>query len=175
MASYRIPSFIGRYLGSLLDSSNMFITAQLFPWAVPKRLIILQDFMLPEHNLHLFLNEIQQYIKIFPLWFLPMINYHKIQLNSIFIPKNKFNFVNVGIYGIPITKYEFISINKLLETILTKYNGRKVYYSHSFYSRNEFYNQLYNGKKYFQLRKKYFAENVFPEIFDKIITKNEIL
>ena len=51
-------------------------------------------------------------------------------------------------------------------------NKYQVYYSHSFYDKNFFYEQLHDGKKYFDLRKKYKANNVFPEIYDKITTKN---
>ena len=62
--------------------------------------------------------------------------------------------------------------NKKLEELLFQNNGRKVYYSHSFYDRDFFYETLYDGKKYFALREKFAASNAFPELYDKIIIKN---
>eukprot|EP01035_Chromulina_nebulosa_P017056 gene17056-22567_t len=50
MASYRIPQIIGRFMGKLLDSSSMFKLATALPWAFPKSVIVLQDFMLPRSN-----------------------------------------------------------------------------------------------------------------------------
>jgi len=39
MASYRIPQIIGRFLGSMLDSSSMFKLASAMPWMFPKEQI----------------------------------------------------------------------------------------------------------------------------------------
>jgi hypothetical protein len=111
-------------------------------------------------------------LNVWPVWLLPMRNIPAPQ--SLFAsPKNlPSHLCNVGVYGIPGKKYRFEAANKLLESTLAEHNGRKVYYSHAFYDRNYFYNQLYEGKAYFALRKDYHADGCFPEIYDKIITKN---
>lgn len=203
MASYRIPQIIGSWMGSLLDSTSMFQLATALPWVFPKKVIVLQDFMIPRKNLIHFIKELQAALgKLYPLWLLPMRNVDN--ENSIFtipsspptvIPKSEIisntmsnnaddiivyyndkeniHFINCGVYGIPSkSSYDFIKDNIKLESILTKYHGRKVFYSHAFYSRAQFYNELYDGKKYFLLRDKYHATDVFPEVYDKVITKN---
>ena len=83
----------------------------------------------------------------------------------------------MGTYGIPRNPYSFAADNVKMEELLHANNGRKVYYSHSFYDRSFFYDKskLHDGPKYFALRKAYGAENVFTEVFDKVVTKNGIL
>ena len=176
MASYRIPQCIGRWMGSLLDSTNMFKLANMLPWAFPKSVIVLQDFMLPRGRVSVFHDEMQNNLGgLYPLWFLPMHNYR--QKQGIFTaPKTNENLINIGMYGIPRAKgYKFIKNNMDLEVLLYHCNGRKVFYSHSFYDKKFFYNELYDGEKYFNLRQKYKVNNAFHEIFDKIITKNGCL
>lgn len=173
MASYRIPQFIGRWMGSLLDSTNMFKLANMLPWAFPKSVIVLQDFMLPRGRVNIFHDEMQDNLGgLYPLWLLPMHNFR--QKQGIFtVPSTNEHLINVGMYGIPRSKgYKFIKNNKDLEALLYHCNGRKVFYSHSFYEKDFFYNELYDGKKYFHLRRKYKVSDAFHEIFDKIITKN---
>lgn len=171
MASYRIPQFIGRVMGPLLDSSNMFKLATLLPWAFPKHVIALQDCMLPRSRVVSFVADMEALLGVYPLWILPMRNLNDGALFS--IPKGlPGHLVNIGIYGIPSKKrYNFREDNIELERILHAHNGRKVFYSHSFYERDFFYNRLYDGKRYFRARKVYHAENIFPEIFDKVVTK----
>ena len=82
------------------------------------------------------------------------------------------HFTNIGTYGIPIKRFDFIEHNKFLEGTLSDHHGRKVYYSHAFYDREFFYKKLHNGGKYFDLRGKYGADKAFTDVYDKIITKN---
>ena len=98
---------------------------------------------------------------------------------------------NVGVYGIPQChrplhygaggwgrgrgrgrSYRFEEANRALEHLLGARGGRKVFYSHAFYTRDAFYGQLYDGARYFDLRSRYCPDGAFPEIFDKVITKN---
>ena len=174
MASYRIPQLVGTFLmGKLLDSTNMFKLATTLPWAFPKSQIMLQDFMLPRSQATSFLHIMQDLLKIWPIWFLPMRN---IKCNNRQAPfagaTIQGHFTNIGTYGIPKKKFNFIEHNKLLENILSKHHGRKVYYSHAFYDRDYFYRRLHEGGKYFNLRSKYGADKAFTDVYDKIITKN---
>ena len=204
MASYRIPSAIGRYLDPLLDSTNMFKLAVALPWAFPKRQIVLQDFMLPIDRVDSFIDEMQSQLEVWPVWLLPMRNVHLINdggdtrrgtrgsssssrgssnraaalerpvfsVSRDAMPRG--HFCNVGAYGIPqsSSKYDYVPANKLLEAILLRHEGRKVHYSHSFFDRHTFYNVMYDGLRYFGLRQRYCADRGFPEIYDKIITRD---
>jgi len=82
------------------------------------------------------------------------------------------HYCNIGVYGIPQGSYHFENVNRQLEDYLYRDKGRKVYYSHAYYDRDFFYNKLYDGAAYTRLRKKYRADSAFPEIYDKIITKD---
>lgn len=173
MASYRIPQIIGRFMGPLLDSTNMFRLATALPWAFPKNTIVLQDFILPNSNVKDFFTSMEDQLDVWPVWLLPMRNIPS--EGSLFAsPKGlgDQHLCNVGAYGIPRKKYDFIQANKKLEELLYEFNGRKVYYSHAFYARDFFYEILYDGLKYFQLRNRYCHDEALPEIFDKIITHN---
>jgi len=176
MASYRIPQAIGRLMGSLLDSTNMFKLANAFPWAFPKNVICLQDFMLPRATVVPFFKALENQLNLWPMWLLPMRNLQSTRNGTIFaqpssLPNGE-HLCNVGAYGIPRQKYEFIEANTNMEKILHEYGGRKVFYSHAFYDRDTFYNKIYDGKAYFNLRSNYGSENAFPEIIDKVVTKD---
>jgi len=198
MASYRIPQAVGRWMGSLLSSSNMFALATLLPWAFPKKQIVLQDFMLPFASVANFHRDMQSLLAgeeaaasagggrgVWPVWLLPMRGCSSIQPaqhRAIFSlpdgPVASPHYCNVGAYGIPSVskgRYDFIPCNRRLEGLLTRCGGRKVLYSHAFYSRSEFYNQLYDGARYFKLRGKYCEDGALPEIFDKVVTRGNNL
>lgn len=180
MASYRIPQVIGRYvMGDLLDSSRMFQLADALPWAFPKNIIVLQDFMLPIDRINSFVDSMQKQLEIWPVWLLPMRNrITDPEHNAIFSmpavlgggPKS--NFCNVGVYGIPGREYDFIPANERLERLLWERGGRKVHYSHSFYDEEVFYRDLYDGQRYRALREKYCPDGALPDVYSKIVTKN---
>jgi FAD/FMN-containing dehydrogenase len=75
MASYRIPQMVASFLlGSLLDSTNMFLLATALPWVFPKHQIVLQDFMLPRNTVSDFFDGMQEVTPLYPVWLLPMRN-----------------------------------------------------------------------------------------------------
>jgi len=178
MASYRIPQVLGQFVfGSLLDSTNMFKLANLLPWAFPKSQIVLQDFMLPRENCEAFTSEATNEVaSVWPLWLLPMRRppRRRAEEDAVFgVPSQTMDLVNVGMYGIPKgSSYVFERDNRLLENLLHKHGGRKVLYSHSFYSKEFFYNSLYDGARYEQLRQKYSAAETLPDVWSKVVVKD---
>ena len=125
----------------------------------------------------------QEQLDVYPIWLLPMRNIP--DTKAIFAAPNQTpthgqgsslnqgeHLCNVGAYGIPRKKYDFERANRELEGVLHAHGGRKVYYSHSFYDRDFFYEDLYDGQEYFSLRDRFVADGALPEIYDKIITKN---
>ena len=48
--------------------------ANLLPWAFPKHVIMLQDFMLPRSRMTSFLEYLQEKLQLWPIWLLPMRN-----------------------------------------------------------------------------------------------------
>lgn len=172
MASYRIPQALGRFMGSVLDSTRMFELATALPWLFPKSSICLQDFMLPREMCADFHDRVQDLLDIFPIWLLPMRRIRPSKKSIFAAPENvQSHLCNVGVYGIPKKKYHYETCNKALENLLYLHNGRKVYYSHSFYDRDFFYENLHDGRRYFDLRRKYGVGDSLPDIYDKICMK----
>mmetsp|Transcript_12896 Transcript_12896/g.16960 ORF Transcript_12896/g.16960 Transcript_12896/m.16960 type:complete len:492 (+) Transcript_12896:34-1509(+) len=174
MASYRIPHPIGRLMGPALDSRRMFQMADMFPFAFPKSQILLQDFMLPRSTMPAFVKELTDKLSVWPLWYLPMNNCQE-KGHIMSMPGNCGDVCNVGAYGIPKKKFKFKEDNIFMEEVLTKLGGRKVFYSHAYYSREDFYGKLYNGTAYRKIRSKYGADAAFKEVYDKVITKGNDL
>jgi hypothetical protein len=75
--------------------------------------------------------------------------------------------INIGVWGETSRNYdEFIRVNRKVENKVAELNGRKVLYAHAYYPRDEFW-QIYDKSWYNQLRDKYFATKVFPDIYEK--------
>mmetsp|Transcript_8009 Transcript_8009/g.15750 ORF Transcript_8009/g.15750 Transcript_8009/m.15750 type:complete len:239 (+) Transcript_8009:3-719(+) len=175
MASYKLPSFIGRSIGFLLSSRQMYRMANALPKVFDKSEILLQDFMLPVSNITAFCKELHEYLDLYPLWFCPLKNLGS--PGPIFgVPLDNGDYCNVGAYGIPrAKKFEFEKDNVHMENVLLEMKGRKVHYSHAYYDENNFYQNIYDGPAYKQLRSKYKAEGAFPTVYDKIVTKDNKL
>jgi len=80
-------------------------------------------------------------LDLWTIWLLPMRNVESGCEGSLFAqpPALEGHLCNVGVYGIPKKKYDFVSANKAMEGMLKRHSGRKVFYSHAFYSRETFY------------------------------------
>lgn len=178
MASFRITQVIGRWFGSLLDSSNMFKLSIMLPWAFPKKTIVLQDCMLPATNNRAanFLARAEELLDLYPVWLLPMVNLAEgepTDRRPIFGLASNAGCImcNIGLYGIPRKRFDFMKDNRALEDILIEQDGRKVFYSVSMISEEELYEKLYDGKRYRKLRKSVGAEGAFPLLHQKILLK----
>ncbi|OIO49503.1 MAG: hypothetical protein AUJ36_02080 [Parcubacteria group bacterium CG1_02_41_26] len=76
--------------------------------------------------------------------------------------------MNVGIYKKFGHNYlHFLQANRDIEHKVRELRGRKVLYAHAYYTRDEFW-EIYDHSWYNVLRDKYFANKVFPDIYDKV-------
>lgn len=135
-----------------------------------QRHAILQDFCIPEENAVKFLEEVMEDPGTFPLWLCPIKSSHQAQ---IFAPHyTSTNYViNVGIYGLPSYYVSSIEeVTKNLENRVRNSEGKKVLYSRSFYTEEEFW-QIYSREAYRALRTKMRAEGVFHEITEKVLSE----
>jgi delta24-sterol reductase len=125
---------------------------------------IVQDLGLSVEKVVDFMNFVDKDLGIYPLWLCPIKPDPKspLQLNGI-----KTNLViNVGVWSSRITNYDkFIKKNKLIEKKLMELGGKKWFYAHSYYTKEEFW-KIYDKKWYDKLRTKYHADSL-PNIFDK--------
>ncbi|CAM9118677.1 unnamed protein product [Phaeothamnion confervicola] len=173
MVGTKLPHALGRVLGPLLSSRKLMKVAAAFPKAVRKRTMLVQDFVLPAENAPAFVRHLSVRLRLWPLWLLPIRNRQSAQtLLAIPAPADDRSFfVNVGAYGEPQNREnytDFRRANRELELLLTSLGGRKAFYAHAFYPREEF-EALYNMTAYDDVREAYSAVNVFPDVFDKVV------
>ncbi len=131
---------------------------------------VVQDLALPLDKAVSFMEFIDANLQVYPLWLCPLKtdNRSPLQSNNINTPL----VINVGVWGNQIASREaFLKANRLIETKLTELGGKKWFYAHSYYTRNEFWNS-YDKQWYDNLRKKYNATSL-PDVYDKISVKKE--
>lgn len=137
---------------------------------------IVQDFILPRETVLDFMDYIDKAIGIYPLWLLPgALASKKDKLSPGFI-KTKLG-IDVGVWGKPEIKFKadkdtnvLIQLNRDIEKKLTELGGRKVLYAHQYYTEKEFW-KIYDKDWYLGLRKKYFADAVFPDVYEKTFVR----
>eukprot|EP01118_Nematostelium_gracile_P002022 TRINITY_DN1210_c0_g1_i4.p1 TRINITY_DN1210_c0_g1~~TRINITY_DN1210_c0_g1_i4.p1 ORF type:complete len:172 (+),score=34.12 TRINITY_DN1210_c0_g1_i4:399-914(+) len=130
---------------------------------------LVQDIYVPLKNVNQFIDYCYQNMDIRPLWMCPVvIPKDDKQLMSPHLLEGE-HCVNIGIYGIPFeAKNRILPHHALrkLEQYLPSIGARKMLYANSYYPKDEFWN-IYSADKYVSLRKKYFADGVFPDVMAK--------
>lgn len=75
--------------------------------------------------------------------------------------------LDVGIWDMgPADSHDFIKLNRDFESKVTALGGMKCLYAHAYYTEQEFWD-IYDEKKYMELRRKYHAESL-PSVYDKV-------
>jgi hypothetical protein len=131
---------------------------------------ILQDFCIPKENAAQFLEQVIEDPGTFPLWLCPL---KSTQQPQIFAPHltNTSHVINVGIYGLPAYYTSSTeNVTKQLESKTRQCGGKKVFYSRSFYTKEEFW-QIYSKSSYQALRAKMGADGIFHDITEKLLSE----
>jgi delta24-sterol reductase len=129
----------------------------------------IQDFYIPLSQANKFLNLSINSLGIFPLWLCPVKSTNQSQKLSPHYLKESM-LIDFGVWGNPTNKkIEIEKLNKEFEKHVVKIKGRKMFYADSFYSEEKFWS-IYNREWYLNLRKKYGAQGVFPNIWQKVHT-----
>jgi delta24-sterol reductase len=119
---------------------------------------IIQDFCIPAENVVPFVEKLSQDVSIFPLWLCPSPTTKKPQiLSPHFLPTTSSFIINVGIYGISPSTRPSAELVKQLENWTKDAKGRKVLYSYSYYTPEEFWS-IYPQQEYDRLRQAYHAD-----------------
>lgn len=132
---------------------------------------VIQDFCLSEGMAAQFLNEVIGDPAIFPIWLCPI---KSCDAGQVFAPHlrgqdaNKF-VINIGLYGLPSYSGPVEEITRKLEHRVQQLKGRKVLYSRSYYTKEEFW-QIYSREAYECLRQKTAAQGCWHEITDKVLS-----
>lgn len=129
---------------------------------------VVQDMLVPIENLVNFINFVNKTTNVYPLWLLPIKTVSKGKLYCNYNTSKLI--VDCGTWGRSrVRKWtfeEFININRNLERMLTKLGGRKVLYAHQYFPKEEFW-KIYDWNWYDKLRRRYNADNVFPDVWEK--------
>lgn len=131
--------------------------------------IFVQDMFVPRENMLPFFDYVTHKLDIWPLWLLPMKTQEE-RLDIFGLPREKTSYmINFGIWGKTraATFHEFKRLNRDVENELAKYRGRKTLYAHSYYPKAAFW-KIYSQTQYSRLRKKYYAEDAFDDIYQKV-------
>jgi len=154
--------------------------------------VIIQDFCIPEDKASSFLGEVLDDPGTYPMWLCPIKGTRSPQIFSPHLiskrsmHKSAFNgenplgeglseenpadgFINIGIYGLPSYYASIEQITRKLEQKTKAYGGRKVLYSRSHYTHEEFW-QIYFREAYEALRAKTQAKGIWHEITDKVLS-----
>lgn len=124
-----------------------------------------QDLSMPRESVLKFMQFVDDELNIYPLWLCPL----RPGKDDKFSPNTiKTDLViNIGIWGRVKGGYDnFIRANRNVENKVWELGGRKVLYAHAYYPRDEFW-KIYDYIWYSVLRKKYFANSGFLDIYDK--------
>lgn len=151
----------------LMPSQNLWKLHHMAEKWVHDRLMI-QDCCMPLSGAKPFSEILMQDPGIFPLWLCPIKNPTAPQLfASHNLSEPVFNF---GLYGLPSYSAPMELITRKLEKLTVNFKGRKVLYSRSYYTHEEFW-EIYPRDQYEKVRHKTHAESIFPEITEKVLSE----
>ncbi len=147
---------------------------------------VTQDIIVPMSELDESLNFSHDHFSIYPLWICPvrLFNHSTHEgflrnplVNGVALASHMY--VDVGIYGIPKAvlekkTWDMVTVSRKLETLTCSKGGYHLLYADIFMTRDEF-EEMFNHEHYKAMRKKYLAENAFPEVYDKVIPESWLL
>ncbi|KAI8268231.1 Delta(24)-sterol reductase [Colletotrichum sp. SAR 10_98] len=132
---------------------------------------LVHDLSLPYSTVQNFIDYVADNMEIWPLWLCPL---RAIEAPS-FHPyttepggEAPQPMLNVGVWGHSSKKIDrFMRQNRDLEAKLMELGGRKVLYSHAYYTEKEFWD-MYDKDWYTKLRERYSATSL-PDVYDKVV------
>ncbi|KAL6703713.1 hypothetical protein ACN47E_009407 [Coniothyrium glycines] len=129
---------------------------------------IIQDYGVPYDAAEEFVQWTDERTGIWPLWLCPVKSARHDERS--FSQGNNIKddiLLDVGIWDMgPAEPQAFIKLNRDFEAKVTQVGGMKCLYAHAYYTEEEFWD-IYDEKKYMELRRKYHAENL-PSVYDKV-------
>ncbi|SPQ23486.1 2dc17374-6377-4a4a-a19a-a1efa1c260e8 [Thermothielavioides terrestris] len=131
---------------------------------------MVQDLSLPYGTAEAFIDYTAKEFNIWPLWLCPLKAIERPTFHPSYCGPGGDGppqpMVNIGLWGAASNDVEeFVRQNRELEKKLTQLGGRKVLYSHTYYTEEEFWG-LYDKGWYDGLREKYGATTL-PSLYDK--------
>ena len=170
IVSFKDFSYPGTYMRKvsrpLMRSQRLWALLHYAETWIQDRLVI-QDCLIPTPHAHRFLNDILKDPGIFPIWLCPLKGTNTPQHFAPHI--NHPTFINFGLYGTPAYAAPMKHIMEALEANTHACGGRKVLYSRSYYSEEDFW-EIYPRGEYEQLRKQMHADGIWRGLTEKILS-----
>lgn len=158
-------------LGWKLSSESLYRMLHGMQEGVFERTFLVQDFCLPLDGVTHFIEHLRHHVRVYPLWFCPVRGTPTPQFLSPHYLGNRtphlpFDFINVGVYGIPDNARAIPEITRELEDLTCATQGRKLLYAQNYLPSEEFWRN-YDHPRYQTLRQRYGAEGQFPDFYDR--------
>jgi len=135
----------------------------------PKEVVV-QDVEVPVEAVPEFLDFFHREVGISPVWMCPLRQRDPRRRWTLYEFDPHTTYVNLGFWSRvelrPGEDPDAGRVNRAIERMVARLDGRKSLYSTSFYSREEFYD-TYGGSAYADLKKRYDPDERFPQLYDK--------
>lgn len=164
--SLKVPNLLFRLLfGWELSSKRLYNLWHSIPNQIAENLFFVHDFYSPAERAEEIYTLFQKKTGIFPVMLCPI---KGTKTPQFFAPHyGESDFINIGLYGIPRSTQSVPALSKELEEEIVAFGGRKMLYSFTYYSEEQFA-KIYDCKRAERLRKKYHAEKRFLPLYNKI-------
>lgn len=165
------PSWLFRFLfGWMMSSEKLY---QIMHRGTEKWFadtFSIQDYYLPEEETASFTEYVIDKYRILPIWLCPMKGTTTQQFLSPHYLSNGGSelFFDIGVYGMAKDSIGGEAVVRDLDCLSVNKGGRKMLYSYSYYTEEEFWG-IYSKKDYELLREKYHAKKAFPAITTKVL------
>lgn len=171
----KVPPIWFRYMfGWMMDSKRLYgiMHKGTEMWFAKK--FSIQDYYLPDDATVNFTEYVVDKYEILPIWLCPMKATTTSQLFSPHFIQNGGSSLmfDVGVYGMAKDSISGETVVRDLDKLSVSMGGRKMLYSYSYYTQDEFW-KIYPKKRYEELRSKYFANDVFLDISKKVLLPHE--
>ncbi len=127
---------------------------------------VIQDADIPIENAVDFFDFLLAEIGITPVWVCPFKSYDRGATYSLYALDPEKLYINFGFWGTIGASHEDGYFNKKVERKVLELNGKKGLYSTVYYDEETFWG-LYNKRSYDELKRKYDANGVFPDLYAK--------
>ncbi len=166
-STLKAPNALFRLLfGWLLSSKRLYNLWHNIPNQIAENLFLVHDFYAPASRAEEIYHIFQKKTGIFPVMLCPIKGTETPQFLAPHYEPG--DFINIGLYGIPQNGYSAPSLTAELEKEIVAFGGRKMLYSFTYYTEEEFA-QIYDNKRYELLRKKYHADKRFLPLYNKVV------
>lgn len=166
-----MPSWWFRWMfGWMMDSERLYHIMHKGTEKWFAKNFSIQDYYLPDDATVNFTEYVINRYEVLPIWLCPMKATKTQQLLSPHYLSNGGSslMVDVGVYGMAKDSISGEALVRDLDQLSVSMGGKKMLYSYSYYTEEEFWN-IYPKEPYSKLREKYFASDVFLDITKKVL------